>query len=96
MFYSIVYFVMTIGSFGVAVPLARRDFETETLDDFRCLNQCSPVFVFVTMTMMFSLAGIPPTVGSHAKLAVFEAAMGAGLMWLVVLAVITSLFGASY
>jgi NADH-quinone oxidoreductase subunit N len=96
MFYSIVYFVMTIGSFGVVMLLARRDFEAETLEDFKGLNQRSPVFAFVMMMMMFSLAGIPPTVGFYAKLVVLEATMNAGLTWLAVLAVITSLFGAFY
>jgi NADH-quinone oxidoreductase subunit N len=48
------------------------------------------------MVMMFSLAGIPPTVGFYAKLAVLEATMRAGLTWLAVLAVITSLVGAFY
>ena len=96
MFYSIVYLVTTLGTFGVVMLLARRDFEAETLDDFKGLNQRSPVFAFVMMVMMFSLAGIPPTVGFYAKLAVLEATMNAGLTWLAVLAVITSLFGAFY
>jgi NADH-quinone oxidoreductase subunit N len=96
MFYSIVYLLTTLGSFGVVMLLARRDFEAETLDDFKGLNQRSPVFAFVMMVLMFSLAGIPPTVGFYAKLAVLEATMNAGLTWLAVLAVITSLFGAFY
>jgi NADH-quinone oxidoreductase subunit N len=96
MFYSIVYLITTLGSFGVVMLLARRDFEAETLDDFKGLNQRSPVYAFVMMVMMFSLAGIPPTVGFYAKLAVLEATMNAGLTWLAVLAVITSLFGAFY
>jgi NADH-quinone oxidoreductase subunit N len=96
MFYSIIYLVTTLGSFGVVMLLARRDFEAEMLEDFKGLNQRSPVFAFVMMVMMFSLAGIPPTVGFYAKLAVLEATMNAGLTWLAVLAVITSLFGAFY
>jgi NADH-quinone oxidoreductase subunit N len=96
MFYSIIYLVTTLGTFGVVMLLARRDFEAETLDDFKGLNQRSPVFAFVMMVMMFSLAGIPPTVGFYAKLAVLEATMNAGLTWLAVLAVITSLVGAFY
>ncbi|RKE39447.1 NADH dehydrogenase subunit N [Paraburkholderia sp. BL23I1N1] len=96
MFYSIVYLLTTTGTFGVIMFLARRDFEAETLGDFKGLNQRSPVFAFVMMVMMFSLAGIPPTVGFYAKLAVLEAAVNAGLAWLAVLAVITSLFGAFY
>ena len=95
-FYSIVYLVTTTGAFGVIMLLARRDFEADTLEDFKGLNQRSPVFAFVMMMMMFSLAGIPPTVGFYAKLAVLEATMNAGLTWLAVLAVITSLVGAFY
>ncbi|GLU35316.1 NADH-quinone oxidoreductase subunit NuoN [Trinickia caryophylli] len=96
MFYSIIYFLTTLGSFGIVMLLARRNFEAESLDDFKGLNKRSPVFAFVMMAMMFSLAGIPPTVGFYAKLAVLEASMNAGLTWLTVLAVITSLFGAFY
>src|SRR3984957_3664239 len=96
MFYSIVYLVTTLGTFGIVMLLARRDFEAETLDDFKGLNQRSPVFAFVMMIMMFSLAGVPPAVGFYAKLAVLQATMNAGLTWLAVLAGITSLFGAFY
>ncbi len=96
MFYAIVYLITTLGSFGVVMLLARRDFEAEAIDDFKGLNKRSPVFAFVMMVMMFSLAGIPPTVGFYAKLAVLEATVNAGLTWLAVLAVITSLFGAFY
>ncbi|HLX00583.1 MAG TPA: NADH-quinone oxidoreductase subunit NuoN [Trinickia sp.] len=96
MFYSIVYLLTTLGSFGVVMLLARREFEADSLDDFKGLNKRSPVFAFVMMVMMFSLAGIPPTVGFYAKLAVLQSAMNAGLTWLAVLAVVTSLFGAFY
>ncbi|MCQ0029536.1 NADH-quinone oxidoreductase subunit NuoN [Burkholderia glumae] len=96
MFYSIVYLITTLGAFGIVMLLARRDFEAETLDDFKGLNKRSPVFAFVMMVMMFSLAGIPPTVGFYAKLAVLEATINAGLTWLAILGVISSLFGAFY
>jgi NADH-quinone oxidoreductase subunit N len=96
MFYSIVYLITTLGSFGVVMLLARNEFEADSIDDFKGLNKRSPVFAFVMMVMMFSLAGIPPTVGFYAKLAVLQSAMNAGLTWLSVLAVITSLFGAFY
>jgi len=45
---------------------------------------------------MFSLAGIPPTAGFYAKLAVFQAAVAAGHIWLAVVAVLLSLVGAFY
>ncbi|WP_225721608.1 NADH-quinone oxidoreductase subunit NuoN [Candidatus Vallotiella sp. (ex Adelges kitamiensis)] len=95
-FYSIAYMLPTLGAFGIVMLLARRNFEADTLDDFRGLNKRSPVFAFMMLIMMLSLAGIPPTVGFYAKLAVLEATVNAGLIWLAVLAVITSLFGAFY
>ena len=96
MFYSIIYLLTTLGSFGILMLLSRRDFEAETLDDLKGLNRRSPALAFVMLMMMFSLAGIPPLVGFYAKLAVLEATMNAGLTWLAVLAVVTSLFGAFY
>ena len=96
MFYSIVYLVTTLGSFGVVMLLARRDFEAETLDDFKGLNQRSPVFAFVMMVMMFSLAGIPPLAGFFAKWYVFVAAIKANLFTLAVIGVFSSVVGAYY
>jgi NADH-quinone oxidoreductase subunit N len=46
--------------------------------------------------MMFSLAGIPPTVGFAAKLGVLEALVDAEHTFLAVIAVIASLIGAFY
>ena len=40
------------------------------------------------LLVMFSLAGLPPTVGFYAKLAVLEAAVNAGFVWLAVVAVL--------
>jgi NADH-quinone oxidoreductase subunit N len=48
------------------------------------------------LILMFSLAGIPPTAGFYAKLAVLSAAVNAGQIWLAVAAVILSLVGAFY
>jgi NADH-quinone oxidoreductase subunit N len=48
---------------------------------------------------MFSLAGIPPTVGFYAKLAVLQSLVStndAGFIWLAVVAVVLSLLGAYY
>jgi NADH-quinone oxidoreductase subunit N len=48
------------------------------------------------MVLMLSLAGLPPTAGFYAKLAVFSAAVSAGYIWLAVAAVLLSLVGAYY
>ena len=96
LFYALVYVLMSLGAFGMLLFLSRAGFECETLEDMRGLNRRSPWYAFVMMLLMFSLAGLPPTAGFYAKLAVFSAAVSAGQIWLAVLAVMLSLVGAFY
>ena len=83
-------------SFGMILLLTRQGFEAETLDDFKGLNTRSPWFAAMMLIVMFSLAGLSPTVGFYAKLAVLQAAVGANMVWLAVVAVLFSLIGAYY
>jgi NADH-quinone oxidoreductase subunit N len=96
MFYSITYVLTTLGTFGVIMLLARTGFEAENIDDFKGLNQRSPWFALVMLILMFSLAGLPPTVGFYAKLAVLQAVLSTGQVWLAVVSVLLSLIGAFY
>jgi NADH-quinone oxidoreductase subunit N len=96
MFYAVVYVLMSLGAFGMVVLLSRSGFEAERLEDFRGLNTRSPWLAFVMLLLMFSLAGIPPTVGFYAKLAVLQAVLGAGQVWLAVVAVMFALIGTFY
>jgi NADH-quinone oxidoreductase subunit N len=96
MFYAVVYVLMSLGAFGMVLLLSRAGFEAERLEDFKGLNARSPWFAFIMLLLMFSLAGIPPTVGFYAKLAVLQAVLGAGKVWLAVVAVLFALVGAFY
>ncbi|OWW18499.1 NADH-quinone oxidoreductase subunit NuoN [Noviherbaspirillum denitrificans] len=96
MFYSVTYVLTTLGTFGLIILLARSGFEAENIDDFKGLNQRSPWFAFVMLILMFSLTGIPPTVGFYAKLAVLQAVLATGQVWLAVVSVLLSLIGAFY
>lgn len=96
LFYAITYVLTTLGTFGVIMLLARSGFEAENIDDFKGLNQRSPWFAFVMLLLMFSLTGIPPAVGFYAKLAVLQAVLSTGQVWLAVVAVMLSLVGAFY
>jgi NADH-quinone oxidoreductase subunit N len=96
MFYVITYALMSLAGFGMILLLSRRGFEAENLDDFRGLNQRSPWYAFMMLLVMFSMAGVPPTVGFYAKLSVLQAIMEAGMVWLAVVAVLFSLIGAFY
>jgi NADH-quinone oxidoreductase subunit N len=96
MFYVVVYVLMSLGSFGMIMVLSRSGFEAENLEDFKGLNQRSPWYAFLMMLLMFSMAGVPPTVGFYAKLAVLQAVVNIGYVWLAVFAVVLSLIGAFY
>jgi NADH-quinone oxidoreductase subunit N len=96
MFYSVVYAMMSLGGFGMILLLSRQGFESEELDDLKGLNQRSPWAAFLMLLLMFSMAGIPPTVGFYAKLSVLQAVVEADMVWLAVAAVLFSLIGAYY
>ncbi|OZB78973.1 MAG: hypothetical protein B7X28_08695 [Halothiobacillus sp. 13-55-253] len=96
LFYTLAYIVMTTGGFGMILLLAKQGYEAESLDDLRGLNDRSPTMAFVFLLLMFSMAGIPFTLGFWAKLAVLQAVVGIGMWWLAVYAVVMSVIGAFY
>ena len=96
LFYIITYTIMSVGAFGMLIFLSRAGFDCENLDDMRGLNRRSPWYALMMMILMLSLAGLPPTAGFYAKLAVLSAAVSAGHVWLAVAAVALSLVGAFY
>jgi NADH-quinone oxidoreductase subunit N len=96
LYYTITYVIMSVGGFGMIILLSRAGFEADRLDDFRGLNARSPWFAAVMLMLMFSMAGVPPFVGFWAKLAVIQAALNVGLLWLAIAAVVLSVIGAYY
>ena len=96
MFYAVVYVLMSLGAFGMIMLLSRAGFEADTLEDFKGLNQRSPWLAFMMLLLMFSMAGIPPTVGFYAKFSVLQAVINAGHIPLAIMAVMLSLIGAFY
>ena len=95
-FYVITYVLTTLGTFGLLMALSHKGYDCETLEGLKGLNKKHPWFAFIGLVMMFSLAGIPPTVGFAAKLGVLEALVDAEHTFLAVIAVLASLVGAFY
>jgi NADH-quinone oxidoreductase subunit N len=96
LFYIIIYTMMSVGAFGMLCLLSRAGLDCENLEDMRGLNRRNPWYAALMLLLMLSLAGLPPTAGFYAKLAVFSAAVSAGYIWLAVAAVLLSLVGAYY
>ena len=99
MFYMVTYVLTTLGSFGLVMLLAREGFESEEVADLAGLARRRPWMAAVMAVFMFSLAGIPPTMGFYAKLAVLQTVVTTGQSFyiaLAVVAVLLSLVGAFY
>jgi len=96
MFYTLTYALMSLGGFGVIILLARKGFEADNISDLKGLNQRSPWFAFMMLIVIFSMAGVPPTVGFWAKLAVLKAVVNIDMLWLALVAVFFSIVGIYY
>jgi NADH-quinone oxidoreductase subunit N len=99
LFYVLTYVLTTLGTFGLIMILSRPGFESEQISDLAGLNKRSPILAGVMAVFMFSLAGIPPTVGFYAKLAVLQSLITTNsplLLQISIAAVLLSLVGAFY
>ena len=96
MFYMIIYVVMSLGAFGIITLLSRKGFELEKVDDFKGLNTRNPWLALMMLLIMFSMAGVPPSVGFFAKVGVLEALVRADIVWLPAVALVFAIIGAYY
>ena len=99
LFYLVAYVLTTLAAFGLVMLIARDGFEADEIRDLAGLSKRSPWMAGVMAIVMFSFAGIPPTIGFYAKLAVLQALVTTnvtGYIWLAVIAVMLSLIGAFY
>lgn len=96
LFHISAYVLMTLAGFGMILLLSRQGFEAENLDDLKGLNQRSPWAALLMLITMFSMAGVPPTIGFWAKFTVLQAAWQANYTWPVIVAVLMAVIGAFY
>ncbi|MEJ2722934.1 MAG: NADH-quinone oxidoreductase subunit N [bacterium] len=97
MFYVLVYAFMTLGAFALVSAIEKKGV-TRGLEepDYSGLGLEHPFLGFCMAAFMFSLAGIPPTGGFFAKYYVFSAAVGEGMVGLVIIAVLNSALSLYY
>jgi NADH-quinone oxidoreductase subunit N len=96
LYYTLVYVLTALGSFGVILLASRAGFEADKLDDYKGLHQRDPQLAVAMLVLMFSTAGVPPFVGFWAKLRIFQVLWETGHLWLVVIAAAMSVVGAFY
>lgn len=86
-FYALALLVMEFTVFLVVVKVAH-DGQNVQIEHLAGLHRRSPILALALMVSLFSLAGIPPTVGFTGKFLVFIAAMERGYFTLVLIAMI--------
>jgi len=96
MFYIATYVLVAAGAFAIIALLSKQGVELDQLEDYRGLNARNPWLAFMMLLLMFSMAGIPPTVGFFAKLGLLEALVHAHYVWLAALALLFAIIGAYY
>jgi NADH-quinone oxidoreductase subunit N len=94
-FYAFSLLAMKFTSFLVVVKTAH-DGKNLGIAELAGLHRRSPLLALALMVSLFSLAGIPPTVGFTGKFLVFAAAMERGYFILVLIAMINVVISLYY
>ena len=90
MFYAIVYALMAAGGFGVIIHAQPQRFDAENIHDLKGTERPQSWLAFMMLLILFSMAGVPPTVGFFAKLLVLDAVISIDRVWLAGVRVVFS------
>ena len=96
LWYLLTYAVSTLGAFACIIAVERTRRGEVALVAVRGLGKTSPAIAGILALCLLSLAGLPPTAGFVGKLVVFQAGVEAGLTWLVVIGVASSVVAAFF
>ena len=86
--YILVYTFMNLGAFIVVIAMRHKGVIGDDLDDFAGLVHRNPLYAFLMLIFLLSLAGIPPTAGFLGKYYIFLALLETGHYALAVFAVL--------
>ncbi len=95
-FYLIAYLLSALGSFGIISHIISETKVRVTYDDFKGLAKERPFLAAMMTIFLFSLAGIPSTIGFIGKFYVFTEAINAGFAPLAILAIIATFVSVYY
>lgn len=96
LYYILVYALMSAAAFGLIVLMSRQGMEIDSIEDLKGLNKRNPWLAFMMLIVMFSMAGVPPTVGFFTKLLVLKALVDVHLTWVAILGLLFTVIGVYY
>ena len=94
-FYTFVYLFANMGAFITAIAFSHTT-GSDQIKDYAGLSRRSPALAAMMAVFMLSLVGIPPLAGFMGKYYLFSAAIEQGYIWLVVIAILTSVISLYY
>ena len=94
--YMTIYITMNIGVFAIVMSMQQDGQSVTEIASLKMISETDPGKAIALVILLFSLAGIPPTLGFFAKFEVLRAAINAELVYLAVLGVLASVIGAFY
>lgn len=95
LFFIASYAITNLGAFFAIIAITNRT-GSDQIADMAGMWRRAPAPALVLAFCLLSLTGLPPTVGLIAKIYIFNAALEANLVWLVVIAVMNTLLSAYY
>lgn len=96
LYYILVYSLTSVAAFGLIVLMSNKGMEIDKIDDLKGLSKRNPWLAFMMLIVMFSMAGVPPTVGFFTKLLVLKALIDVQMTWVAVLGLLFTVIGAYY
>ena len=94
--YMGLYVVMNIGTFAFILAMERDGAPVTEINALSQYSKVDPLKALCLLILMFSLAGVPPSIGFFAKYSVLLAAVDANLGWLAIAGVIAAVINAFY
>jgi len=94
--YTVVYAIMSFALFGILISLSSHNYDIHSFVDLKGLYQSSPLHAWLILIVIFSMAGIPPLLGFHAKLLILQELIISDYLAVAIILVIASLIAAYY
>jgi NADH-quinone oxidoreductase subunit N len=94
-FFLATYAFTNLGAFFAVMAISNRT-NSDEIADYAGMGRRAPIPAAVLLLCLLSLTGLPPTAGFIAKVYIFNAAVQADLVWLVIVAVLNTAISAFY
>lgn len=96
LFYLFSYAIMTFGAFALVAVLEKSVNQSFSVNDLKGLARRYPLLALALSILMFSLAGLPPSLGFFGKFYIFSAAIEQDMYWLPFWGVLSSVISVYY